>query len=179
MIQEEYNVELKSDEYNEIIGAIPPVIVRYGIGILLAVLLFMIVLSTKIHYRTYIACPVFIEQEFSSGKFPVYKITFQLKPKDIAFINKGQYATIYLLQYPSFRFGNLNIIIHPENIKYVTNNGVNYYMWSQEDLRLISDKNIPLKYLDGLQGEAKIITGEETVAHKLTQSIRSTVKINF
>jgi hypothetical protein len=178
-MQEEYNVEIKSEEYNEIVGAIPPVIIRYGIGILLAVLIFMIGLSTKIHYRTYIACPVFIEQVFSERTAFGYKISFRLKPEDIAFIQDGQSATINLLQYPSHRFGNLNIIICPENINYVTNNDVNYYTWFQNDLSLISNKNIPIKYLDGLQGQAKIIIGEETVARKITQSIRSTIGINF
>jgi hypothetical protein len=178
-MQEEYNVEIKSDEYNEIVGAIPPIIIRYGIGILLAVLLFMIVLSTKIYYRTYITCPVFIEPVLVEEAVSGYKINFRLKPEDIAFISDGQSVAINLLQYPSYRFGNLNIIIHPENINYVTNDGINYYTLSQSDLSLISDKNIPIKYLDGLQGIAKIITGEETVARKITQSIRNTIEINF
>jgi hypothetical protein len=70
-------------------------------------------------------------------------------------------------------------MIHPENIKYVATDSVNHYIWSQSDLCLTSDKNMPIRYVDGLQGKAKIITGEETVAHKITQSIRNTIAINF
>ena len=63
-------------------------------GILLAVLLFVIVLSTKIHYRTYITCPVFIEQGFLEEVISGYKVKFRLKPEDIAFICERQNATI-------------------------------------------------------------------------------------
>ena len=127
-MQEEYSVELKSEEYNEIVGAIPPVIIRYGIGILFTVLLFAIILSTKMHYKTFIICSVYIERESSSTAGLCYKISFCLKPEDIAFIHKGQNATIQLLQYPYYSFGRLNIIIHPDDIRYITKGDLNYYV---------------------------------------------------
>lgn len=103
-MQEEYNVELKSDEYNEIVGAVPPAIIRYGTGILLTILLMIIILSTKIHYKTYTICSVSIEQVFSSPTVPTYIVNFQVKPEDISLIHEGQNALIGLLQYPSHHF---------------------------------------------------------------------------
>ena len=178
-MQEEYKVELKSDEYNEVIGSIPPVVVRYGIGILFVVLLFIIVLSAEIYYKTYIDCPVQIEQVDLSNQKKVYRLSFRLKPEDITSVQNGQNAVISLLQYPSHHFGHLNIVIRLADVEYIASGGTSYYTWSQDELNLTSDKKQPLKYLKGLQGSAKIVIGEESIIHKVTQSVRSTIGINF
>ena len=178
-MQEEYKVELKSDEYNEMVGEIPPVLIRYGIGVLLAILLVIVILSVKINFTTYIACQVVVGQVATSTTEPFYKVSFMVKPEDIAFIQEGRTAIISLLQYPANRFGNLNIIVHPKGVKYVVIDNSGYYEWSQNESGLVTDSHVKIKYLDGLQGSAKIVSGKESIANKITQSLRNSIGINF
>lgn len=178
-MQEEYKVELKSDEYNEIVGEIPPVLIRYGIGVLFAIFLVIVILSVKINFTTYIACQVVVEQVATSTTESIYKVSFRVKPEDIASIQEGRTAIISLLQYPSNRFGNLNIVVHPKNIKYASPLNSGCYVWSQNESGLVTDSHVKIKYLDGLQGSAKIVSGKESIANKITQSIRNSIGINF
>lgn len=177
MHTEEYNVEIKSEEYYEIVGAIPPIIIRYGIGVLFAVLLFIIVLSNNISYKTFADATVFIEKTDTITS--LYNIRFRIKPESFALIKKGLNADIALLQYPTNQFGTLNIKLNPVELKFVTIEGATFYEWTQSVPTLISERDMQFEYVEGLQGTAKIAVGKETITSKITQSIRNSLGINF
>lgn len=173
----DYNVELKSEEYNEVIGAIPSIFIRYGIGVMFVFLIFLILLSNNINYKTYAESYVSIEKPVRGQTS--YVLRFNINPENVALIKKGQMANINLVQFPADRFGCLKIKIQPTNIKYVRNEGKSYYEWTQKQDTLITENGIRIQYIEGLQGGAKIIIGEETIAHKITQSIRTSLGINI
>lgn len=52
------NIELRSEEVQELMGKIPPMILRFGIGIILMILLLFFIASFYVKYPTYETVPV-------------------------------------------------------------------------------------------------------------------------
>lgn len=64
--KEKINIELRSEEVQELMGKIPPMILRFGIGIILMILLLFFIASFYVKYPTYETVPITLKMDEST-----------------------------------------------------------------------------------------------------------------
>ena len=155
-------IELRSEKIRNIIEEIPPIIVRFGIGIIFFIFLTLTISLFFMHFPE----TVNAESELittTKGKFLKVMLPYHI----ISQINRDTSAKIEFEGYDSTRLGIINAIISTIDKTPVNMHGKNFFT---VEMRINKcPPEIQLKI--GMKGKASLLLSNETFAEKLFNNI--------
>lgn len=153
---ENKDIELRSEQVRKIIGQIPPVLVRIGIGIIGIIIALLLAVAAFVPYPETVETDIALrqihtEQAFTTGELPYTYIT-QVKV--------GMKVEIELEGYTSKEYGYQQGTIKSVSPQTIDRNGQNYFGFT------LSLKEIPFMQ-KGMKGKASIILSEKTLIKRI------------
>lgn len=153
---ENKDIELRSEQVRKIIGQIPPVLVRIGIGIIGIIIALLLAVAAFVPYPETVETDIALrqihtEQAFATGELPYAYIT-QVKV--------GMKVEIELEGYTSKEYGYQQGTIKSVSPQTIDRNGQNYFGFT------LSLKEIPFMQ-KGMKGKASIILSEKTLIKRI------------
>lgn len=104
-MKNEHNIELRSEEVQEIMGRVPPWILRWGITVIGIVMLILFIGACLFSYPETISGHVVIRRQPSGGQAPVGYAT--LPPARYGEVRAGQDVKVRTEIYPESEFGSI------------------------------------------------------------------------
>lgn len=153
---ENKNIELRSEQVRKIIGQIPPVLIRSGIGIIGLIIALLLAVAALVPYPEAVETDITLghiraEQAFATGELP-YAYIAQVKA--------GMKAEIEWEGYTSKEYGYQQGTILTVSPQTIDRNGKNYFGFT------LSLKEIPFMQ-KGMNGKASIILSEKTLIKRI------------
>lgn len=148
------NIELRSEHVRKIIGKIPPVLIRSGIGVIALILAFLMVAAAFIPYPEVIEGEITItdaKKAYAVGELSYAHIT-QLKP--------GMKVEIELEGYDAQKYGYQDGVITDVSQKVITLRGQNYFSF----IIALQSSSVIEK---GMKGRASIVLSNKTLLRKI------------
>ena len=152
-----------NDETDEIIGKIPPWIIRRGNAIIFLIFIGLIIMSCFITYQDSIVAPTIVH--YSNGHFMA---TAMIPEKGFGKLEIGQKVIIKLESYPETEFGHLTGTV--SEIDASLQNGA--YSIGINIHSTITNYGKQIKPITGMSATSKVIV----VSHPLIMKFRSPLK---
>ncbi|HAQ17655.1 MAG TPA: hypothetical protein DCR40_00285 [Prolixibacteraceae bacterium] len=181
-------IELRSDEFQEIVQQSPRWMIRSGISLIFGLFVVMLAGSYFFRYPDVIKCNVVLGYENPSSNndtlmnSPEQK-AFGLQTPIIGRINLpvkyfgkvavGQKVNIKLEDFPSNEYGFIKARI--KNISTTPKNGI-YLVEVQLPQDLMTNFNIPIKFSQEMKGSAEIITEDLRLIQRFINPVKSLLK---
>jgi len=183
-----FEIELRSDEFQEIIQQSPRWMIRSGVYLIFGVLILLLAGSYFFRYPDVIKADIVVLAENISSqidsvmnpdKYKVYKKQSQiigrisLKYKDARKVAIGQKVNIRFENFPYMEFGYLkgkvkNISLMPSN--------ENYSIEVELPQDMKTNYDIPLNFRQEMKGSAEIITEDMRLIQRFFNPIKSLLK---
>jgi len=157
---------LRSEDVKEIIGKIPPHVIRMGISVIFIALISLFAYMSFLKYPEYIEAPVQIEKCDSIKRN--YLALIEVPSKDIWKIKPDQRVFISLEQYPNKEFGYITSKVKNIYSQIHIKDSRKYYLVSAyiED-KLTTSSGFNIVYLEGLYGIAEIEIENRSIFKKM------------
>jgi hypothetical protein len=158
------NIELRSEKVRNIIGIIPPIIIRYGIGIIISVLILLISAAFFIPYPKNLNIDIIILSDKKSYNFYAeayipYSVISQIK--------KGMPVQIEIEGYNAHEYGYINGMVRTIDDNIVIIKNENYFVITVE-IDVSSNNRYYLK--EKMKGTAFVlITNESFIKYCLNK----------
>ncbi len=151
------NIELRSEKARNIIGKIPPVIVRSGISIVAAVFFVLLVCSYYFPYTETISTTVSIEHS-PLGYYGIASFPINLQSK----IENGEQAMIEIEGYSKNKFGQVKgVVCRKDSVPKVIRGEKRIVFHIALNGKLITTTGQSLAYYPGMEGKAIIFLNQE------------------
>lgn len=156
-MEKEKEIELRSEEVQEVMNRVPPAILRYGSGVLLGIVLLLLAGSAWFSY------PETVVTEFvlSVGKDGLPQGTARVAMQDIGKIRSGQRAVIHLTGFPEETYGFMEGNIS-EVSPFPDENG-NYGFSVALSAETVERCKAVLSLVKETRGTAKVVIQERTL----------------
>lgn len=153
---ENKDIELRSEQVRKIIGQVPPVLIRSGIGIIGIIIALLLAAAAFVPYPETAEIEITLAdiqsgQAIATGELPYTYIT-QVKP--------GMKAEIELEGYTSRDYGYQQSYIVTVSPQTINRDGRNYFSFT------LSLKEIPFMQ-KGMKGKASIILSNKTLLKRI------------
>lgn len=153
------NIELRSEKVRNIIGEIPPVLIRCGAGIIALLLAGLITAACLIPYPETLAVQAEVEQTDGNGNRLVCLIPYGQVTK----INKGMKATIEMEGYDAHEYGYLQSHVTCTDRQVYRQNDRNYFR-----IILTTDSpKTPYPLQKGMRGTATLLLTDQSLMRHL------------
>ncbi len=156
------NLRERSPRIQEIMGKIPPWVVRWGMSVVFVVLLMMVFVSWIIKYPEKVIVNLKIERSFKSG---AYTGVGFVREVDFIKIKEGMRVKIKLSGYPYREYGILEG--EEEDKDYIEGKG--FRVRIKLGNRLITNFGKRIEYYKGMNGTGEIIVKEERLFNKFVK----------
>ena len=158
--EKEKMLELRSEEVQEVMGKVPPVLLRWGITVLTLVVVTLLVVSYLLKYPDTISGPVtFIRilptVQLSTGK-TMSSCTMLIPAQGSGKVHVGQRTIVRVLNFPDQEFGYLEGRV--EHLSDTPDSNGRYVVHIRFDKGLVTNYGIQLPNTMQMQGSAEIIT---------------------
>lgn len=155
---ENRDIELRSERVRKIIGQVPPVLVRSGIGVISVIVALLLATAAFVPYPETVVSDIRLidsrdGQMFATGELPYSCITQ---------INVGMKAEIELEGYDSREYAYRQAVVIAVSRKVISRDGRNYF-----DFTLSMD-GLPFMQ-KGMKGEAFVILSEKTLLGRIME----------
>ncbi len=188
-------IELRSDEFQEIVQQSPRWMIRSGISLIFGILILLLAGSYFFRYPDVIKADIVVLTQIQSdglssmsnnqsdsiqlkknlnSEIPtvfIGRITLSIKESHK--VAAGQKVNIRMEDYPSMEFGMLIGIV--KNISAKPENG-NYSVEVQLPQDMKTNYNIPLKFSQEMKGSAEIITEDMRLIQRFFNPVKSMLK---
>lgn len=162
MEQNEFDrIELRSEKVRNIIGKVPPIIIRSGIGIL-SILFFLIMIAMC--FFSY-SETVNVEAELITTP-DGQRIKVMLPYKLVSQINNATSVKVEFEGYNPKQFGTANAIVTSIAKKPICINDMNYFIVEMK----ISECSSKVELNDGMKGHVSLLLSKSTFAEKIFKS---------
>lgn len=153
---ENKDIELRSEQVRRIIGQVPPMLVRSGIGIIGLIVALLLAVAAFVPYPETADTDITLTgirngQAIATAELPYACITQ---------INPGMKAEIELEGYTSKEYGYLQGTVTTVSTRIISRNGHNYFSFT------LSLKEVPFMQ-KGMKGKASIILSEKTLLGRI------------
>ncbi len=181
-------IELRSEEFQEIVEQSPRWMIRSGISLVLGLVLLLLTGSYFFKYPDVIEGNIFLYAENSSEQVnpnssPEQQIIAELQAKIIGKVNLsikdarkvavGQKVNIRLVDYPSMEYGYLQAKV--KSISQPSGSG-SYTIEVEVPQNLLTSFNIPIKFNQNMKGSAEIITADLRLIQRFVNPVKSLLK---
>ncbi|MDP4202021.1 MAG: hypothetical protein Q8861_04955 [Bacteroidota bacterium] len=157
------NIELRSEKARNIIGKIPPVIVRSGISIVAAVFLILLVCSYYFPYTETISTTVNIEHS-KLGCYGIVSFPVALQSK----LETGEQAMIEVEGYSKNKFGQLKgVVCQKDSVPKIICGEKRIVLRIALKGGLVTSTGKPLTYYPGMGGKAVIFLQQQRLLNIL------------
>lgn len=157
------NIELRSEKARNIIGRIPPVIVRSGISIVAAVFLILLVCSYYFPYTETISTTVSIEHD-PLGYYGIASFPIALQSK----IEKGEQVMIEVEGYSKNKFGQVKgVVCQKDSVPKVIQKEKRIVLRIALNGKLVTTTGESLAYYPGMEGKAVIFLQQQRLLNVL------------
>lgn len=159
-----------SEELQEIMGRIPSRVVRWGTGVIFAILAIILLLSWLVKYPEMVSAPITITTENSRivGKMA-------LQSERLGKVEVGQEVHVKLKSYPYIEFG----ILKGEIINiYADTTATGYAADIYFSNGLVSSYNKKLKLFQQMDGTADIVTRDMRLIERFFAPVRNVIQNN-
>lgn len=158
------DIELRSDEVQEVLGQIPPAIQRYGITVMLITVLVLLTGSAFFSYPDTIEVPFVLDSQ--SQKQPVKPQGFIiLTSANIGKIRPGQRVLIRFETFPSQQYDFIEGRV--ESVSYIPESNGCYRALITLPQGLVSNNGTALPFIKLLRGTASVILQERSLLQKI------------
>jgi len=182
MKKKRIEIELRSEEFQEIVKQSPRWMIRSGISLVLGLVLLLLagsyffkypdVIETKIILSTDQSVSSF-EQQFASEPQSRIIGKVNLSIKEARKVAVGQKVNIRLEDYPSMEFGYLQAKV--KIISELSGSG-GYSVEVEIPQNLLTSFNIPIKVSPDMKGSAEIITADLRLIQRFVNPVKSLLK---
>lgn len=153
---ENKDIELRSEQVRKIIGQIPPVLIRSGIGVIGVIVALLLAVAAFVPYPETTETDITLtsireKQVIATGELPYVCIT-QIKP--------GMKAEIELEGYTSKEYGYLQGTVTTVSPRTIDRGGHNYFSFT------LSLKEVSFMQ-EGMKGKASIIVSDKTLFSRI------------
>jgi hypothetical protein len=181
-------IELRSEEFQEIVEQSPRWMIRSGISLVLGLVILLLAGSYFFKYPDVIDGNIILYAENSSEKVnlnssPEQQIIAELQAKITGKINLsikearkvavGQKVNIRLEDYPSMEYGYLQAKV--KSISQIPGSG-SYSVEVEVPQDLLTSFKIPIKFNQGMKGSAEIITADLRLIQRFVNPVKSLLK---
>lgn len=150
-----------SNEIQQIITKIPSWIVRWGITLFAAILIFVLSISAIVRYPDTIRLPVKLQVTKSNGVIGIVNLPQQSFTK----VKAGQHVSVTVTIYPVDEYGSLTGQVNSVGTE--PNEHGAFTVWLKLSTASMK-KNVNIK--NWMTGEAQIITQDITVLQRITKN---------
>jgi hypothetical protein len=166
------NIELRSEKVRNIIGQIPPKIIRVGITTIFFIIIGLLIGSYYFEYEYTIKTTALIEQSFDTTR-----IQIKIPANEIEKVKEGQKVILSFDNIPNIYNERLSVQINsiPKRIN-ISGNGGFYNAEIVLTRKLQSEKGNEIIIDDKIEVKADIICGKISFFAKLTEPFRSILK---
>jgi len=174
MKNEAENIELRSEKIRNIIGQIPPKIIRYGISVLFLVFVLLVLLSYYFKFSYSINTTVFIKKE-NNILIGMVKVPANF----ISRVKIGYSVKVRFDSIPNMtnEFIECKIIAIPKNVVISKAEAYSYSL-IQFPNSLISNRGNKIIIEDNISANAEIITEEISFFERIIEPLKTVLKIN-
>jgi len=185
---EQKEIELRSEEFQEIVKQSPRWMIRSGISLIFGLLILLIVGSYFFRYPDVIKTNIVVysENQLSKGDSlsasDLQKVfgketqiagRIMLPLKEARKVAVGQKINIRLEDYPYMEYGYLKGSV--KSISQILNNR-NYIVEVEMPQNMTTNYNVPLKFSQGMKGSAEIITEDLRLIQRFVNPVKSLLK---
>jgi len=158
------NKRERSPAFQEIMGKIPPWVIRWGMSVVFVVLILLIFISWVIKYpeKAVVNLKIIRQSGVMRGESEYYAKGY-VREEDYVRVKEGMKVNIKLKGYPYNDYGMLEGEI--EKKRYIRNKGFEIKVKLKERLTTSFKKKI--RYYEGMSGEGEIIVKNERVFEKM------------
>lgn len=151
-----HNIELRSDEVQELLTKVPSAIIRWGITAIFFCLVLVLI----------VACFVKLPDQVNGAAIvlPSRAVEVQVPIENSGVIQEGQMILLQLDNFPSAKFGSIYTEV---DSLYYDSNRKSYFVQSHRLDSLITNFGIVLEDLPYITGQATIRIGEQRVIHSI------------
>lgn len=164
---------IDDNEAQEILGKMPPWIIRWGIIVAFGLLAGMLVGSYFIDYPFVISGPAVVSYETTRDSTYKYFCHISLKAEKAGMVVCGQAVHIRLTAYPYMQYGQLEGVA--QAVHYDQSSG-QYHVEVLLPKDLESNYGKKMNTLDHLEGTGRIIIKNTTLLERLLHPIRKLLK---
>ena len=154
---EEKEIELRSEEVQEVMNRVPPTILRYGSGVLLGIVLLLLGGSAWFSYPE----TVVTEFTLSAGMDGLPQGAGRVAMLDIGKIALGQEVVIHLIGFPEETYGFMEGTVTA--VSPIPDEKGDYLLSISLSFETVERCKAVLSIVKGTQGTAKIIIKERTL----------------
>lgn len=153
---ENKDIELRSDQVRKIIGQIPPVLIRSGMGIIGIIVALLLVVAAFVPYPETVDCNIIVTSTQENEALAIGELPYAY----IAQIKNGMKAEVELEGYTSKEYGYQEGYLTMVSPKTINRNGQNYFNVT------LSLKEIPF-IQKGMKGKAFILLSDRTLFERI------------
>ncbi len=166
------NIELRSEKVRNIIGQIPPIIVRVGIAIISIIIIVFILVSYFIKFDYIIKTTAYLEQKNDS-----ITVTIKIPANEINKINHGQKVILSFDNIPYLYNKNLATeIISVPNVIGISSSGGYYFTKITLANANLIENGSEFKINGKIEINAKILAGKTSFLERITEPFKSLSK---
>jgi hypothetical protein len=169
-------IELRSEEFQEIVEQSPRWLIRSGISLIFGFMILLLVGSYFFKYPDVIETNIMLstDQSVSSSELQL-RITgkINLPIKEARKVIVGQKVNIRLEDFPSMEYGYLQAKV--KSISQVPGSG-SYSVEVEVPQDLLTSFKIPIKFNQGMKGSAEIITADLRLIQRFVNPVKSLLK---
>jgi hypothetical protein len=181
-------IELRSEEFQEIVEQSPRWIIRSGISLVFGLVVLLLAGSYFFKYPDVIDGNIILyaensSEQVNSNSSPEQQIIAELQAKIIGKINLtikearkvavGQKVNIRLDDYPSMEYGYLQAKV--KSISQISGGG-SYSVAVEVPQNLLTSFKIPIEFNQGMKGSAEIITADLRLIQRFVNPVKSLLK---
>lgn len=171
-INEIKQIEIRSNDVQEILGIIPHWIIRFGISLIFSVIILLLIGSWFFKYPEVISLPINIKLNFNNN-ISNYKYKFygELEIPEIYWgcIKEGQNVNIKLTGYSYHDYGIIRGLIFNKEETRIKND--KYILTVSFPNDLITNYNKNIQYYNNMSGIADIIISEKRIIENILSPI--------
>ena len=174
--KKQMEIELRSEEFQEIVEQSPRWMIRSGISLVLGLLVLLLAGSYFFKYPDVIETKITLstDQSVLSPEQPS-RITgkVNLSIKEARMVAVGQKVNIRLEDYPFMEYGSIQAAV--KSISQLPGSG-SYSVEIEVPQNLLTSFKIPIKFNPNMKGSAEIITADLRLIQRFVNPVKSLLK---
>lgn len=176
MLTEKNNpIELRSPELEEIMSRPPAWLTRWGIPVILAIIITGLVMSSFIRYPQLVKAPVILSEILPGTYSALPSATIHLPVEGPCKIKAGQEVEIKFEQYPFMEYGIVKGLV--KEVRFISQ-GNSFLVIVDLPRGLLTNTGKQLNYIPGMQGIAEVKILDATLFQRIIGPILHFLRVD-
>ncbi|MDR0294914.1 MAG: hypothetical protein LBH91_01810 [Prevotellaceae bacterium] len=176
----EKDIEIRTEEVQEILGRPPHWLIRCGITVIFTAIAILFIGSYFFKYPEIITAPIEVTIEnlsIDSDSVTCFKGKIYLPPQGTGKIKTGQIVNVKLDNFPYMEYGMIKLQVESAMLLPIMQNGKRYYILEIDFPEVLqTNYGKVLSFNRDMQGTAEIVTEDLRLLDRLLRPIRAVLR---